>query len=305
MRAVVTGASSMISSSLIRLLVSNGHEVFALVRPNSKKLDNIIKSDSVHIIEADVSDLLSAKIKISCDCDVLFHFAWGGTGGAMRNNAEIQQKNVQYTLDAVELAKELNCKAFVGAGSQAEYGRAVGKLTPDTPCNPENEYGRAKLQAGEKSRQLAKNYGIKHIWLRVLSVYGVGDNDFTITVSSLKKLLNGETAQFTPAEQLWDFLYCDDAANAFYLSALNGKNGAVYTLGSGEAKPLKDYIEIMQRQAGGEIKLGALPYNENQVMYLCADISSLTADTGFKPQIGYEEGIRRTINWLKEVKSNG
>ncbi|MBR6634350.1 MAG: NAD(P)-dependent oxidoreductase, partial [Clostridia bacterium] len=269
MRAVVTGASSMIASSLIRLLVSNGHEVFALVRPCSEKLDNIIKSDSVHIIEAELSDMLSAKSKIGCDCDVLFHFAWSGTGGAMRSNAEIQQKNVQYTLDAVELAKQLNCKTFVGAGSQAEYGRAVGKLTPDTPCNPENEYGRAKLQAGKKSRELAKNYGIKHIWLRVLSVYGVGDNDFTITVSSLKKLLNSETAQFTPAEQLWDFLYCDDAANAFYLSALNGKNGAVYTLGSGEAKPLKDYIEIMQRQAGGKIKLGALPYNENQVMYLC------------------------------------
>ncbi|MBR4050189.1 MAG: NAD(P)-dependent oxidoreductase [Clostridia bacterium] len=305
MRAVVTGASSMIASSLIRLLVSNGHEVFAFVRPCSEKLDNLIKSDSVHIIEAELSDMLSAKSKIGCDCDVLFHFAWSGTGGAMRSNAEIQQKNVQYTLDAVELAKQLNCKTFVGAGSQAEYGRAVGKLTPDTPCNPENEYGRAKFEAGEKSRELAKNYGIKHIWLRVLSVYGVGDNDFTITVSSLKKLLNGKTAEFTPAEQLWDFLYCDDAANAFYLAALKGKNGAVYTLGSGEAKPLKDYIEIMRKNAGGEIKLGALPYNENQVMYLCADISELTADTGFKPQIGYEEGIRRTINWLKEVKSNG
>lgn len=305
MRAVVTGASSMIASALIRLLVSEGHEVFALVRPDTKKLDNIIKSDSVHIIEADISDMLCAKNKIGCECDVLFHFAWCGTGGTMRNNAKVQQENIQYTLDAVELAKELNCKTFVGAGSQAEYGRAEGKLSSDTPCNPENEYGKAKLQAGIESRKLAKTLGIKHIWLRVLSVYGVGDNGFTITVSSLKKLLNGEMAEFTPAGQLWDFLYCDDAANAFYLSALNGKNGAVYTLGSGEARPLKEYIEIMQKYAGGEIKLGALPYNENQVMYLCADISSLTADTGFVPQISYEEGIRRTINWLKEVDSNG
>lgn len=305
MRAVVTGASSMIASALIRLLVSEGYEVFALVRPNSEKLDNIIKSGNVHIIEADISGMLSAKDKIGCDCDALFHFAWSGTGGTMRNNADIQQKNVQYTLDAVELAKALNCKTFVGAGSQAEYGRAEGKLTPDTPCNPENEYGKAKLLAGEKSCKLAKSYGIKHIWLRVLSVYGVGDNGFTITVSSLKKLLNGKTAEFTPAEQLWDFLYCDDAASAFYLSALNGKNGAVYILGSGEAKPLKEYIEIMQKYAGGEIKLGALPYNEKQVMYLCADISSLTADTGFIPKISYEEGIKRTINWLKEVRSNG
>ncbi|MBR3754108.1 MAG: NAD(P)-dependent oxidoreductase [Clostridia bacterium] len=305
MRVVVTGASSMIASALIRLLESQGHEVFALVRSDTEKLDNIIKSNSVHIIETDISDMLCAKGEIGCDCDVLFHFAWSGTGGAARNSADIQQKNVLYTLDAVELAKELNCKAFVGAGSQAEYGRAEGKLKPDTPCNPENEYGRAKLKAGNESRKLAKTLGIKHVWLRVLSVYGVGDNGFTITVSSLKKLLNGETAEFTPAEQMWDFLYCDDAANAFYLAALNGKNGAVYTLGSGQAKPLKEYIRVMQKTAGGKIELGALPYNENQVMYLCADISALTADTGFVPQIGYEEGIRRTINWIKEVNSNG
>lgn len=305
MKAVVTGASSMIACALIRLLVSQGYEVFALVRPDSKKTDNIIKSDSVHVIETDISDVLSAREKIACDCDALFHFAWCGTAGALRNNAEIQQKNVQYTLDAVELAKLLSCKAFVGAGSQAEYGRAEGKLTADTPCNPENEYGKAKLEAGKKSRELALSFGIKHVWLRVLSVYGVGDNGFTITVSSLRKLMNGETAEFTPAEQLWDFLYCDDAANAFYLAATKGKNGAVYTLGSGKARPLKEYIEIMQEKAGGRIELGALPYNENQVMYLCADISALTADTGFVPQIGYGEGISRTINWLKEVNSNG
>ncbi|MBR6619616.1 MAG: NAD(P)-dependent oxidoreductase [Clostridia bacterium] len=305
MKAVVTGASSMIASALIRKLVAEKHEVYALVRPGSKKLDNIIKSNSVHIVEADISDMLSAAEKIGCGCDVMFHFAWGGTSGAMRNNFEIQQKNVEYTLDAVELAKRLGCKTFVGAGSQAEYGRVEGKLSPDTPCTPENEYGKAKLKAGNESRKLALNYDIKHIWMRILSAYGIGDNDFTITVSSLKKLLSGEIAEFTPAGQLWDFIYCDDAANAFYLAAQYGKNGAVYTLGSGEAKPLKEYIRIMEELSGGEVKTGALPYNENQVMYLCADISKLSADTGFKPQISYEEGIKRTINWLKEVMKNG
>lgn len=305
MRAVVTGAGSMIASALIRLLVSEGHTVYALARPDSPKNKNIIKDSNVHVIETDISALACAAEKIGCECDVLFHFAWGGTSGAMRNNAEIQQKNIKYTLDAVELAKRLGCKTFVGAGSQAEYGRVEGKMLPDTPCSPENEYGKAKLQAGIQSRDLALEYGIKHVWLRILSAYGVGDNDFTITVSSLKKLINGETAEFTPAEQLWDFIYCDDAANAFYLAAEKGRNGAVYTLGSGEAKPLKEYIEIMKKLSGGEAEIGALPYNENQVMYLCADISALTADTGFMPQVSYEEGIERTIKWLKEVQENG
>ncbi len=301
MKAVVTGASSMIASALIRLLVGEGHEVYALCRPGSDKLDNIIKNERVHIVYADISDITAVGQSIGCGCDAFFHFAWGGTSGAQRNDSRVQSENIRYTLDAVELAHSLGCEVFIGAGSQAEYGRADGKISPDTPCFPENAYGASKLAAGQLSRIACAKYGIRHIWARILSVYGVGDNDFTITVSSLKKMLAGQTAQFTPAEQMWDFLYCDDAANAFYLMAKSGMDGAVYTLGSGVARPLKEYIMLMHKASGtdGNIEIGALPYNVKQVMYLCADISALTADTGFVPQVSYEEGIKKTVEWLK------
>lgn len=302
MKAVVTGASSMIASALIRLLVAQGHEVYALCRPGSAKLDNIIKDERVHIVHSDISDITAVGHHIDCGCDAFFHFAWKGTSGALRNDSCIQSENIRYTLDAVELAHLLGCEVFVGAGSQAEYGRVEGKLSPETATFPENAYGAAKLAAGQQSRIACGKHGIRHIWARILSVYGVGDNDFTITVSSLQKMLSGQTAQFTPAEQMWDFLYCDDAARAFYLMAQLGKNGAVYTLGSGQARPLKEYIEIMRRASGADskVQIGALPYNDNQVMYLCADISALSADTGFVPQVSYEEGIRQTVAWLKE-----
>lgn len=299
MKAVVTGASSMIASALIRLLVSLENEVYAVVRPGSEKLDNIIKSDLVHVVEADLSQLDTVGEKIGCKCDALFHFGWTGTGGAFRNNSLVQQSNIRYTLDAVDLAAELGCETFVGAGSQAEYGRVQGVLLPETPCFPENAYGAAKLAAGQLSRIRSQELGIRHVWVRVLSVYGIGDNNFTITVSSLKKLLSGQTAEFTPAEQLWDFLYCDDAARAFYGVALNGKDGAVYPLGGGTARPLKEYIHIMEKETNGSVCIGALPYNDNQVMHLCADISALKSDTGFTPEVSYEEGIRKTVAWLK------
>ena len=62
---------------------------------------------------------------------------------------ELQNNNVKYALQAVKAAKELGCTRFVGAGSQAEYGRVEGTLTPDTPAFPENGYGIAKLCAGQ------------------------------------------------------------------------------------------------------------------------------------------------------------
>lgn len=301
MKAVVTGASSMIASALIRLLVAEGHEVYALCRPGSKKLGNIMKNERVHIVHSDISDITAVGQSIGCGCDAFFHFAWGGTSGAQRNDSRIQAENIRFTLDAVELAHSLGCEVFVGAGSQAEYGRVDGKIAPHTPCFPENAYGAAKLAAGHLSRIACAKHGIRHVWARILSVYGIGDNDFTITVSSLKKMLSGQVAQFTPAEQMWDFLYCDDAARAFHLMAKFGKDGAVYTLGSGQARPLKDYIKLMHAASGAdsEVQIGALPYNDKQVMYLCADISALTADTGFVPQVSYEEGIKETVKWLK------
>ena len=301
MKAVVTGASSMIASALIRLLVSEGHEVYALCRPDSKKLDNIVKNERVHIVHADISDITAVGQRIGCSCNAFFHFAWCGTSGDQRNDSRVQSTNIGYTLDAVELAHSLGCEVFIGAGSQAEYGRADGKLSPETLCFPENAYGVSKLAAGQLSRIACNKYGMRHIWARILSVYGVGDNSFTITVSSLRKMLDGQVAEFTPAEQMWDFLYCDDAARAFYLMAKSGKDGAVYTLGSGVARPLKEYIMLMHEASGtsSEIKIGALPYNDKQVMYLCADISALTADAGFVPRVSYKDGIEETVRWLK------
>ena len=71
-------------------------------------------------------------------------------------------------------------------------------------------------------------------------------------------------------------------------------------------EPLKEYINIMHSVSGADsdVQIGALPYNDKQVMYLCADISALTADTGFVPQVSYEEGIKETVKWLKGSERN-
>ena len=87
--------------------------------------------------------------KTGKDWDVFFHFAWLGTTGAARNDMYLQNQNVRYALDAVAAAKRFGCHAFIGAGSQAEYGQVEGLLTPETPAFPEMGYGIGKLCAGQ------------------------------------------------------------------------------------------------------------------------------------------------------------
>lgn len=301
--AIVTGATGMIAMALLRRLVKEGVHVYALCKPGTSEGLPIFDNPLVTVIDADISHFLDTKSQIKEPCDVLYHFAWLGTFGSGRDDSYLQLKNIQYTIDCVHLAKETGCRLFVGAGSQAEWGPVSAVLNAETPTNPQTGYGIAKFTAGKLSRLTADQLGIKHVWVRILSVFGVGSIPDSIIPSSIDKFLKKEHAAFTKGEQIWDFLYCDDAALAFYLIGKNAKESKIYPLGSGEARSLADFITAMRDvvDPAAPLFLGELPYNKGQAMFLNADISELQADTGFTPEVGFEEGIRRTAAWRREV----
>ncbi len=300
-RAIVTGATGAIGMALIECLEKQGVEVIAIVRPDSVRADRIKESEYVKKVSLGLNELKRLPELVSGKADVFYHLGWDGTTGEARNNVELQNRNVLYALNAVEVADKMGCGRFIGAGSQAEYGRYEGKLNHTVPANPETGYGMGKLCAGHMTRLLCRQKGICHIWTRILSVYGPYDADNTLVTSVIRKLLNGDIPACTKAEQMWDYLYSKDAAKALSLLGLNGKDGKTYCIGSGKAEPLKNYIEIIRQyiDAGLSVDYGAIAYSDNQVMYLCADIEELQKDTGFEPEYTFLQGIEETVNWIK------
>ncbi len=300
--AWITGASGMLGLALTKYLLQQDVEVTAVIRENSSKKAIFPEHENLRLVECNLEHLADYIPREGETCDWFFHFAWAGTTGADRNNMYLQNCNIRYTLDAVHLAKKLGAELFLGAGSQAEYGRVEGMLRGDTPAYPENGYGMAKLCAGEMTRVLCKELSMRHIWMRILSVYGPYNVENSMVISGIRKLLAGERPSYTKGEQLWDYLYVEDAAKAFYLAAVSGKDGAIYPLGSGQAVPLAEYIQKIRDAVDPhlEIGLGEVSYSENQVMHLQADISALTKDTGFLPEYSFEEGIRETVAYVKE-----
>lgn len=302
-RAIMTGPTGAVGIAVINELLANGIDVTAVCRSGSDRIKAIPHNKNVKIIECSLEEMCRlADLLSGQSFDVFYHFGWDGTYGEKREDLYLQNKNVIYALDAVEMAKKLGCKVFVGAGSQAEYGRVEGIITSHTPCNPTTGYGIAKLSACFMTRKLCQSYGIRHEWCRIISLYGPYDKEHTMVMSGILKMLIGQHASYTKGEQNWDYIYSKDAAKAFYLVAKRGRDGVVYCLGSGETRKLKDYILAIRNTINPDIEvgIGELEYYHNQVMNLQVDISDLERDTGFQIQYTFEEGIKETIEWAKE-----
>lgn len=293
-RAIVTGATGVVGTALVKELISNGVEVLIFCRERSRRNILIPEHPLVKKICVNLEKILEVQNSTGKKYDIFYHLAWQGTTGSERNNMHMQNQNVRYALDAVEVAKRFGCNTFIGAGSQAEYGRVEGILRGDTPTFPETGYGIGKLCAGQMTKIYAHQLGIRHIWVRILSVYGPNDGMQSMVMSTITKLINCEIPQFTKGEQMWDYLYSDDAAKAFYMIGKEGRDGKTYVLGSGKAKQLVEYIETIRDivSPNSELDLGAIPYDEKQVMFLCADVSELEKDTGWKTNTNFADGIK-------------
>ena len=162
-RAIITGPTGAIGMALIEYLTNRNIQVVAVVRKDSRRKQQIQESDHIAIVECVLSEMAILPQKINAAVrqkkwspgqteDVFFHLAWEGTSKDARNDMYVQNRNVTYALQAVDAAAELGCGMFIGAGSQAEYGRCERKLNAQVPAFPENGYGTAKLCAGQMTR---------------------------------------------------------------------------------------------------------------------------------------------------------
>ena len=304
-RVIITGATGMIGLSLVRKCIAQNIRVVAVVRPNSKRIDRLPSSALLEVVECDISDFSHLQEKISGSADVFFHFSWGHTGLAKFDDVRYQIENIDFTIQAVRAAKAMGCKAFIGAGSQAEYGVLEKQnIAPECPCNPKLAYGICKYAAGKLAMLEGDKLAIAVAWVRIFSVYGPWDKPTTMIASTIDKMLRAETVAFTKGEQFWDYLYCDDAADAFFrLGNRPEEAKGIFCLGSGKAQPLVNYIQDIAHATayGKPLNIGAIPYPANQLMFLCADITRLEQTCGFSPQTQFVDGITKTVEHMKRI----
>lgn len=300
-RIVVTGATSMIGIALIEECIKNDVEVLAIIRKNSNRLYRLPQSELLHIVECDLDEL--EIISSEKSYDVFYHLAWAYTLKEYRDDPVLQEKNIRYTLDAVNLAKKLGCGKFVGAGSQAEYGQIEGIISADTRPEPSTAYGITKLSANMLSQRMCEKLGMTHIWGRIFSVYGCNDNENTMINYAIDQFIKGEVASFSSAVQIWNYLYESDAGMIFYLLGEKNLEAGIYCIANEESRPLNEYIKDMAKTFGGAAEFKFAPLDSSiKPAGLLADVRKTILATGYHPQINFKEGISKVIKTRKGVQ---
>ena len=165
-------------------------------------------------------------------------------------------------------------------------------------------YSSAKVSADYITRTLAGKLGVEYIRAVISNIYGPGELSPRLINTSIRKMLAGEHCAFSAGEQMYDFIYIDDAAQTFVEIGDKGRNNRTYYIGSLEPKPLKEFLIALKNQVNPQIQigLGELEFNGVSLSYKEFDIMAVKNDTGFEPVTSFEDGVQKTIEWIKEYE---
>jgi len=300
MRALITGGTGFVGAHLVEHLVERGAVVAVLRRPTTQPWRIAHLLPRLVNIFGDLDNVAGTTRQIERFApDIVFHLGWQGVSRAERNDPQLQAQNVTAALTLFRIAQQAGCRVFVGLGSQAEYGPQNRRLDENAPLTPITEYGRAKVRAWESLQTLAGAADVRLAWVRLFSAYGPGDNRQCLIPTLIETLLGRGCPALTAGEQLWDFLYAGDAAQALAALAQTPQAAGAFNLGRGQVTTIRHVAETLRDLIDRTLPLGLgeVPYGPDALMHLEADVSRLTAVTGWHARTPLRAGLERTIAW--------
>lgn len=297
-KVIITGANGFIGSSLIKKMVANNVEVVAVDVTFAG--DRLPESELIKRIESVVDTSLVDKIPTD-DYDALYHLAWRGVNGAEKSDPSVQLANIQMAVDCANICKKLNVKKFLCAGTVAE--NATYSLPNLRTTSGGMMYGVAKHACQLIVEDYCKNIGQNFVWMQFSNIYGIGNKTGNLVSYTLGELMAGKEATFGPALQPYDFIYVDDLIEAVYRLGGSKTEKSFYYIGSGAPRILKEYLLRIGELAGYADKVGIGIRPDDGIKYSMDmfDNSSLVAAIGDYVSTDFDNGINKTINWLKSL----
>lgn len=299
MNIFVTGATGYLGYHFVKVAIAQGHKVLCLRRPTSVSLFEPSVDGQIQWVNND-DEVELRKIVYAFQPDVLFHAAWGGTRGKERNDVAIQEHNIQMSKDLIMLYPY---KQVIVLGSQAEYGFYLGPAKETDALKPNTVYGQAKIATCEFLKEYCEAHDIEWQWIRLFTLFGENQTGGLIKMFT-EKCLKGETEfSTTEGQQRYSYMYTFDIAKAICMViGSKGKSG-IYNLSQPyDVFSNRQILEHIKELIHSDIHLnfGAMPYEENQVMYMDGYVTKFENAFGDIPHTDFEVALGRTIESIKK-----
>ena len=310
-KVVVTGAAGFIGSHLSERLVELGAEVTALVRYNSRGSYGFLEDfsqetkDKIKVVLGDIMDRSTFRVLLK-DAEVVFHLAAiPGIPYSFRCPIPVFEVNANGSLNLLCVAKEYKPSKIILASTGETYGDSqylpIDEKHPQVPKSP-YAASKAAMEMAAWSAYYADDIPVSVV--RLFNNYGPRQSARAITPTIITQMLSSDELKIGSLYPKRDFTFVLDTVEAFIKVAELSESGEVYQIGSCISISVQEIIDTVSKILGKKVKIvtdeARIRPGRSEVGALKADYTRLKNATGWEPKVSYEEGLKITIEWMKQ-----
>ncbi|HLC72277.1 MAG TPA: NAD-dependent epimerase/dehydratase family protein [Candidatus Nanoarchaeia archaeon] len=304
--ALVTGGAGFIGSNLTRALLIKGINVVVYDNFSTGSRKNLPEDQGgkLTIIEGNILDLKKLT-RIMEGIEVVFHNAARVTiRDSLDNFLEDAETNLMGTINVIKASVDKKVKKFIFASSMAVYGDKESPAKEEDVLKPIVPYGLSKRAAEEYCLYANERYGLNAVILRYFNTYGQNQaisSNVGVINSFIDQLLRGESLTiFGDGDQVRDFVHVDDVVRANLLVLEKEMEAEVFNIGTGRGISINELARHLREKIKTDVKIEHGGSVVSEARYSVADITKAQRGLGYRPRIKLEEGIERTIKWIRE-----
>jgi nucleoside-diphosphate-sugar epimerase len=311
MRYVVTGGAGFIGSNTVEELVRRGHSVVVLDDFSAGKEENLAEfRNKITVIKGSIIDIEVVR-KAMHEAEYVLHLAARtSVPRSVKDPIDTNRINIDGTLNVFVAARDAKVKRVVFAASSSAYGETptlpkTEAMKPD-PISP---YGVTKFVGELYAQVFGRCYGLENVSLRYFNIFGPRQDPSSPYSGVLAKfctafLEDGQPVIFGDGEQTRDFTYVENAvvANLLACEAPN-VSGKIFNIGMGARSSLNQTVELLRKISDKPLEVKYEPPRDGDIRDSVADIGEARKFLGYDPQVGFEEGLRRTFEWYRAVQA--
>lgn len=309
---LVTGGAGFIGSHMVEELLRRGESVRVLDNLSTGRELNLNSvRNRLDFHHADIRELESIR-PIFAGVDHVIHLAaLASVARSMENPVETTQVNIIGTLHVLLAARDAGVKRVVMAATAAAYGDnpSLPRVETQTP-QPLSPYALTKLADEYYGLIFNRYFGLEVVALRFFNIFGPRQDPASAYTGVLSKFIiaylrGGTPTIFGDGEQSRDFTYVANVVDATLRACLAPQApGQVINVGTGRGTTLNQTIAILNQLMGAQVKPQYVEPRKGDVRHSTADISQARSVLGYEPLVSFEDGLRRTVDWLRQELPN-